>query len=441
MKRLVLSHHMIVVLASLALLGLGLLQANWVWTSYRMKKEEIHHELSRIAPTLAVQIKIQEELIPKLILKGEQRVSIPAIESTVDSMMRAAGFSVPIYFALFQKGEEGFYAGNTSAYKEELKHSTYNTCLSCIVTYRFQADSTAAVTPEMTSIRPVSEMKRLPGYLPHQEFLWFSMYLPKQGVLSQQAIGGLLILSFLMMGLLVFLFSYILRSLAQQKQLSQMKDDFFNNLTHEFKTPLGAIRLASSVLRQATQPEKKEIYLNLIAHESKKLEEQVDRMLQLSILDVQQDALDKEPMDLHVAIKEVIERLRLLMEQREAQVKMDLQLEKSEVVGDYNHLSNCLYNLIDNAIKYSGLKPRIEISTYLKNGQQCISVKDHGPGIPAIHQEAIFDRFYRAQQDDRYKGNGFGIGLSYVKTIVEAHQGTIILNKAYKDGCEFIITL
>ncbi len=441
MKRLVLSHHLIVVLASLALLGMGLLQANWVWTSYRMKKEEIHHELTRLVPAIAVQVKIQEELIPKQIISAEQVISIPAIEYIVDSMITAAGFSAPVYFALFQKGARGFYASNTSAKSMELKNSAYSTCLSCIITYRFQADSTAAVTPEMTSIRPVSEMKRLPGYLPHEEFLWFSIYLPRQGVLSQQAIGGLLILSFLMMGLLVFLFSYILRSLAQQKQLSQMKDDFFNNLTHEFKTPLGAIRLASSVLRQVTHPEKKEIYLNLIAHESKKLEEQVDRMLQLSILDVQQDALDKEPMDLHVAIKEVIERLRLLMEQRKAQVKMDLQLEKSDLIGDYNHLSNCLYNLIDNAIKYSGLEPRIEIRTYLKNGHKCISCKDHGPGIPAIHQEAIFDRFYRAQQDDRYKGNGFGIGLSYVKTIVEAHHGSIILNKAYKDGCEFIITL
>lgn len=441
MKRIVLSHQVIVVLASLALLGMGLLQANWVWSAYQMKKEEIHHELSRLAPSIAVQVKIQENLIPKEIIRAEQPIAISPIEHIVDSMTRAAGFSKPVYFAFFQKEQGRFYTSNTSAYQTELKQSAYNTCLSCIVTYRFQSDSTAAVTPEMTSIRPVSEMKRLPGYLPHEQFLWFSLYMPQQELLSQSAIGGLIILSFLMMGLLVFLFSYILRSLAQQKQLSQMKDDFFNNLTHEFKTPLGAIRLASSVLRQDTKPGKKEIYLNLIAHESKKLEEQVDRMLQLSILDVQQDALDKEPMDLHLAIQEVIERLRLMLEQREAQVKVDLQLANSEIIGDYNHLSNCLYNLIDNAIKYSGPKPRIEITTYLENGRTCISIKDHGPGIPTIHQEAIFDRFYRAQQDDRYKGNGFGIGLSYVKTIIEAHQGTIILNKAYKEGCEFIIRL
>ncbi|MEL6926800.1 MAG: ATP-binding protein, partial [Bacteroidota bacterium] len=109
--------------------------------------------------------------------------------------------------------------------------------------------------------------------------------------------------------------------------------------------------------------------------------------------------------------------------------------------ADAHHFSNALYNLIENALKYSSATPVITLSTFHESGQRKISVKDVGIGIAAEHQAEIFDRFYRAQHDDRYKGKGFGIGLSYVRSVVEAHGGSIELNPHYKEGCEFIITL
>ncbi|MBX2871657.1 MAG: HAMP domain-containing histidine kinase [Saprospiraceae bacterium] len=436
-----LSHRRIVLLASLALLGMMIVQANWIWTSYELKREDVHNELMELTPKVAVQVKIAEEIIPKVMVREGELPNISRMEQLVDSMMQAAGFLDPVYFALYQKSSDSLYLSNTTAFEPELRSSPYTTCMSCIITYRFLSDSTEAVTPEMTSIRPVSEMKRLPGYLPSEEFVWLSLHMPNQQLLSQRAILGLFLLSMLMMGILIYLFAHILNALSLQKKLGQMKDDFVNNLTHEFKTPLGAIRLASSVLRHSDNPKKRATYLDLIANESKRLEEQVDRMLQLSTLDAGRDGLEKETLNLHELIKEVVDRLRPLLVQKKGEIDLQLNLENAEIEADRDHFGNCIYNLIDNAIKYGGVTPKIAVITSRKGGTSQVIVRDQGPGIPPAHQEAIFDRFYRAQEDDRYKGKGFGIGLSYVKTIVDAHGARVRLNRHYKAGCEFIIEL
>ncbi len=441
MKRKPLSHQGIIVLASFALLGMMLVQANWIWTSYELKREDIHNELMNLTPKVTVQVKIAEDIVPKIMMTEGELPNIQNMERIVDSVMQAAGFMEPVYFALHQKSSDSLYLSNTVSYEEELRASPYSTCMSCIITYRFLSDSAEAVTPEMTSIRPISEMKRLPGYLPSEEFVWMSLYMPNQQLLSQRAILGLFILSILMMGILVYLFAHILNALSLQKKLGQMKDDFVNNLTHEFKTPLGAIRLASSVLRHSDNPAKRTTYLDLIANESKRLEEQVDRMLQLSTLDAGRDGLEKEHLDLHHLLEEVVERLRPFLTKEKGEIDLQLSLEDTEIEVDRDHFGNCLYNLIDNAIKYGGKAPKVEVVTRVKGDARQIIVRDQGPGIPPAHQDSIFDRFYRAQEDDRYKGKGFGIGLSYVKTIVEAHGAKVYLNRHYKEGCEFIIDL
>ena len=394
-----------------------LVQANWIWTSYELKREDIHNELMNLTPEVTVQVKISEDIVPKIMVREGELPDIQQMERIVDSMMQAAGFMEPVYFALHQKSSDSLYLSNTVSYEEELRESPYSTCMSCIITYRFLSDSAEAVTPEM------------------------SLYMPNQQLLSQRAILGLFVLSILMMAILVYLFAHILNALSQQKKLGQMKDDFVNNLTHEFKTPLGAIRLASSVLRHSDNPAKRMTYLDLIANESKRLEEQVDRMLQLSTLDAGRDGLEKEKVDLHHLLEEVVERLHPFLTKEKGEIDLRLTLEDPVIEVDRDHFGNCLYNLIDNAIKYGGAAPKVQVITRVKGPNRQIIVRDQGPGIPTAHQDSIFDRFYRAQEDDRYKGKGFGIGLSYVKTIVQAHGARVYLNRHYKEGCEFIIDL
>ena len=118
---------------------------------------------------------------------------------------------------------------------------------------------------------------------------------------------------------------------------------------------------------------------------------------------------------------------------------INLTKKEFSIEGDQTHLSNCIYNLVENSLKYAGESPKISIATFFDNGKKIISIKDDGRGISKEFQAEIFDRFFRGQKGNQYQGQGFGIGLSYVKTIVEAHQGSIELNGEYREGCEFIV--
>jgi signal transduction histidine kinase len=453
MKKTLSSHQWIILLATLALAGIGLLQANWIYEGHRLKQEEIDLRLKTLTPELAKQLKNEKLFSIAELLSAGEPILTDSIELVIDSMLKEEGIFSDYFYAVFQKKENGIYQSNTDKFEKELKSSHYKVCISCIITFNFvkekvDLDTLTAeslekinqvVRPGMTTIRSVEETLKVKGES-EEEILWFSLHLPNQFMLAGRAIFLQLVMTIFLMGLLMGLFIYTLRALAKQKRLSQVKDDFFNNMTHEFKTPLSSIRLASVVLKKNKDENKKEIYLNLIENESKKLEGQVDKILQLSLIESNEMTLEKENVELHFLIEEVIGRLKLIIEQKEATINLKLSEEDFLVKGDATHLSNCVYNLVENALKYSGDFPKITISTFIENGKKVLAVKDQGKGIPKEFQAEIFDRFFRAQKNDQYKGKGFGIGLSYVKAIVEAHDGKIVLNDAHKNGCEFIIS-
>lgn len=448
------SHQWIILLATIALAGIGLIQANWIYEGHRLKQEEIDLRLKTLTPEIAKQLKNEELFSNSELLSVDEPILMDSIELVIDSMLKEEGIFNDYFYAVFQKMENGIYKSNTEQFKKELKSSNYKVCISCIITFNFVKEIVDVDTltsesldrkkqierPGMTTIRSMEETLRVHGEEFEEEILWFSLHMPNQFMLAIRAILLQLVMTIFLMILLMGLFIYTLRALAKQKKLSQVKDDFFNNMTHEFKTPLSSIRLASAVLKKNEDENKKEIYLNLIENESKKLEGQVDKILQLSLIESNEMTLEKEEVDLHFLIKEVIDRLKLIMDQKEATINLKLCNDDFGMKGDATHLSNCIYNLVENALKYSGEFPKITISTFIENGEKMISVKDEGEGIPKEFQAEIFDRFFRAQKNDQYKGKGFGIGLSYVKAIVEAHHGKIILNEAYKDGGEFIIS-
>lgn len=453
MKKVLNTNQWIILLATLALAGIGLIQANWIYEGHRLKQEEIDLRLKALTPEIAKHLKNSDLLFSPKLLAAEEPIPRDSIELVIDAMMQREEIFGEYYYAIFQNKKDGIFKSNTNEFSNELKSSSYKVCVSCIVTFNIVKEDVDLDTinssnlnelnqearPGMTTIRSVEEILKS-GEKSKEEILWFSMHVPNQFMLAMQAIFSQLILTILLMGLLLGLFIYTLKALAKQKKLGQVKDDFFNNMTHEFKTPLSSIRLASAVLKKNEDETKKEIYLNLIENESKKLEGQVDKILQLSLIESNEMTLEKENVDLHFLIEEVVDRLKLIIEQKEAKVNLSLNVEDFLMKGDATHLSNCIYNLVENALKYSGEFPKITIATFMENGKKIISVKDEGEGIPKEFQAEIFDRFFRAQKNDQYKGQGFGIGLSYVKAIVEAHEGKIILNAGYKNGCEFLIS-
>ncbi len=219
-----------------------------------------------------------------------------------------------------------------------------------------------------------------------------------------------------------------------------IKNDFINNLTHEFKTPIASIALATSMLKSnkpSIEKRKRANYLNLIELESKRLEGQVDKVLQIAMIDSGNFTLEKKRLDVHEVIKRVVSSTELVVSKRKGSISLNLNATQSEVMADGTHLVNIIYNLIDNALKYTIDIPEITITTSDHVQGIEISIQDNGIGIGEDIQHYIFDKFYRAESGNIQNAKGFGLGLSYVKKIIEEHKGRIDLRSTLDKGSEF----
>lgn len=248
--------------------------------------------------------------------------------------------------------------------------------------------------------------------------------------------------SFLLIVVIIASFWYTIHTIRKQKKLSDLKRDFINNLTHEFKTPIFSISLAARSLKDKAgenNPEKLSSYADLISNESKRLQTQVDKILQVALLDSGNLNLEKKELDLHDAIQSVADGFAMIIEEKKGSVEINLEAKISIISADETHLNNVLFNLIDNAQKYSEEPPNIHISTSDTEEGILLRIKDHGIGMDKTTQKHIFEQFYRAESGDVHTVNGFGLGLSYVKRITELHQGTIDLNSEPGKGSEFSI--
>lgn len=266
-----------------------------------------------------------------------------------------------------------------------------------------------------------------------------AVFFPGQDAYVFAQSSGALILSIVFILLLLCCFAYTLIVIQKQKKLSVIKNDFINNLTHEFKTPIASISLATSMLKRKEEVDerKKSNYLDLIEHESKRLEGQVDKVLQIAMIDSGSFSLNKKQLDVHEAIGKVVESMRLVVNKRKGEIKLNLNATEPSVMADETHLVNIIYNLVDNALKYTVDVPKILIATEDSDKGIEISIKDNGIGIGEEIQKYIFDKFYRAESGNVHNVKGFGLGLSYVKKIIEAHSGRINLDSKLNQGSEF----
>lgn len=272
---------------------------------------------------------------------------------------------------------------------------------------------------------------------------YFGVYFPtKQNYIMNKM--GIWIFSSSIILIIIMFFSYTINIILKQKRLSEIKNDFINNITHEFKTPISTISLSAEVLLNPdiiNQPERLRNYAKIIQDENNRLKNQVDKVLQLATIERDKLKLENEAIDIHQLITESVKSFELLVNQKEGMITTNLNATDFVFYGDKIHISNALYNLIDNAIKYSPKKPEINISTSpYKDGIE-ISVRDNGIGISDEAHKQIFEKFYREPTGNVHNIKGFGLGLNYVKTIVEAYNGTVRLVSKKGEGSTFIIKL
>lgn len=240
--------------------------------------------------------------------------------------------------------------------------------------------------------------------------------------------------------LVISFFAYTSFIILRQKRLSEIQQDFINNMTHEFKTPLSTIAISSEVLKDPaiTQaPERLLNYATIIGQEASRLRAQVERVLQTASSGNEDLKLKKEELDLHELIRQVAEPFGLALAEKSGTLQISLQATRCLVPGDRLHIVNVLFNLLDNALKYNHNTPRISVATHNEKNRIHVSVADNGTGIAPEHLKQVFDRFYRVPTGNVHDVKGFGLGLNYVKSVVKAHGGNVRASSEPGKGSTF----
>ncbi|MBA4851672.1 sensor histidine kinase KdpD [Emticicia sp. BO119] len=233
-------------------------------------------------------------------------------------------------------------------------------------------------------------------------------------------------------------------TMLKQKKLATIKNDFINNMTHEFKTPISTISLAVEVMKDndvKKDNNKMNRYLNIIQDENRRLGTQVEKVLQMALLDKGDVKLKLEPVNIHETIEQVLHNLSVQIEQKNGTVNLELDAENPEIEADDVHVTNIIYNLLDNANKYSPETPEITIKTENEEGFLKITIADKGIGMTKEQLNRIFERFYRVPTGNLHDVKGFGLGLSYVRKMVESHQGVIQVESKIGEGSRFEVYL
>ena len=264
----------------------------------------------------------------------------------------------------------------------------------------------------------------------------------KKVVLSSVTLMALLSIIFTL--IIVIAYSSALSQLIKQRQISQIKTDFINNMTHEFKTPIATINLALDAIKNPKiigDKEKVTRYLKMIRDENKRMHAQVENVLQISKLEKNELDLKKERLQLHELVEEAMNHVELIVEDRNGYIKTHFGALKSSVLANQNHMTNVLVNILDNAIKYSEDPPKIDIYTENVRNFIVLKIRDQGMGMNKAVQRKIFEKFYREHTGDIHNVKGHGLGLAYVKRILDDHHGTITVESDRGKGSTFIIKL
>ncbi len=264
----------------------------------------------------------------------------------------------------------------------------------------------------------------------------------KKEILSSIALMALLSIVFTL--IIIVAYSSALSQLIKQRQISQIKTDFINNMTHEFKTPIATINLALDSVKNpkiAGDPEKVKRYMGMIRDENRRMHAQVENVLRMSKLEKNELNIKKERLDLHELVEEAINHIELIVDDRNGYVQTHFGALQSSVLANESHFTNVIVNMLDNAVKYSPGKPKIDIYTENVKNYIILKIRDQGKGMSKSVQKKVFEKFYREHTGDIHDVKGHGLGLAYVKQIVMDHHGQVMVESDKGKGSTFIIKL
>jgi two-component system phosphate regulon sensor histidine kinase PhoR len=252
------------------------------------------------------------------------------------------------------------------------------------------------------------------------------------------------VLTLFLTAIIILAYYSAIKQLIRQRQISEIKTDFINNMTHEFKTPIATINLALDAMKNPLISENKETmerYLKMIREENKRMHAQVEHVLRISKLEKKDLNIKKERHKLHDLVEDAMTHVQLLVEDRGGYIKTHFNAQKSSILANESHFTNVIVNILDNAIKYSTDSPKIDIYTENVKNSIVLKIQDQGSGMSKIAQKKIFEKFYREHTGNIHNVKGHGLGLSYVKRMIDDHQGQVFVESEKGKGSTFIIKL
>lgn len=286
----------------------------------------------------------------------------------------------------------------------------------------------------------------VPVFLDNNNESDYTLYVdfPERKRFLMSSILGMIVLSIVFTSVIVLAYSSAIYQLIKQRQISQIKTDFINNMTHEFKTPIATINLALDAIKNPKtfgDQEKVKRYLGMIKDENKRMHAQVENVLRISKLEKNELNISKERMDLHDLVEDAITHVELIVEDRNGYVKTHFSADRTSVLANETHFTNVIVNVLDNAIKYSDNEPKIDVYTENLGTNIILKIADQGNGMSKQVQKRVFEKFYREHTGNVHNVKGHGLGLAYVKRIVDDHQGHISVDSEKGKGSVFTIRL
>jgi two-component system phosphate regulon sensor histidine kinase PhoR len=456
------------IMLTIALTGLMVIQGYWVFNAYSLKQANFVQTVSDAAHTVILTMEKME------IVRSMQEPDIkddgnPVAVRTLDSAnvvllkeMRQINTKKDLevfmnkFFITRELIEERMFSMDETKTKSEIDTGLLESLLNDEFNARdlnmdWQFGVFNPFSRNYTAIDPSNNKEALldPRLSFHYELFpddqrnhpdFLLLYFPQERQYLFGQVWPLVATSVILILIIIFSFTYTFIMYFRQGKLSELKTDFINNMTHEFKTPVSTISLACEALNDKDIQKSEALYqsyINIINEENKRLGMMAERILQSAALEKGDLALHKEKTDLHEVLDEVIRNIGIQIEIKDGQIVKDYKAVNSMLEVDRMHLVNLVQNLLDNANKYTPVRPQIIVSTRDTTGGVIFSVQDNGIGISKADQKKIFEKLYRVPEGNVHNFKGFGLGLHYVKTVVESHGGTVKLESELKKGTKF----
>jgi two-component system, OmpR family, phosphate regulon sensor histidine kinase PhoR len=432
--------RILIALMSIALFGVLTLQMRFIYQAYHVKADQFNTHLFAILNKVtervdndenyevlngySVTFKDDKYFIAKQLRFGtpiEERIDLRHLDIFIQEAMRDYGITLAYAYGVYSHKKKGFVIS-----KDTYGEPHYLVTDTATVTgSQFLTSSQYKTNLFQTDITT-------PGYLT----IWF----PNEKSAFWGNLWQGLVMSLLFAGIILGSFIYTMRIVFRQKKLGDMKNDFINNMTHELKTPIATINMATDIISNPNmQPDKMKRFINIIRQENDRMNANVSNILQMTLIDREEFKLKLTAINLHDVILTASDYIQLQVDKKEGIVETHLHAEQPIIEGDASHVANIINNLLDNANKYSPEKPEITISTRnLSHGVE-VTVADKGIGISKEARKYVFDKFYRVPTGNLHDVKGFGLGLAYVKTMMTAHKGQVEVKSEPGKGSQFIL--